>query len=155
MPTISGRKLKEAIYGLYKSSLIYIKVETAQIDREDILAKETNNRYSIGNFYFGLTQEGVKFWENASEEYGEPLDWSNNWAAHYSPFRQDGYIDGSSQETCLKELMDFNRGTDGTSKEWKVDMNSLIHSDIEGFQASYYKYIPGGHRISFKLKRVK
>ena len=150
MPNISGHKLKDTIYSLYQRSFVYIASDTEPIDREDILAEETTNEYSTGNYYFGLTPAGVEFFEEASKEYDEPIDWSNSWTASYG---QEGHIDGTSREVCLNQLINWNQKGYGEFKEWQVDMNSLVHSEIEGFKAKYYKYIPGGHRIAFKLKR--
>ena len=150
---ISGHKLKNTIYHLYERGLIYIEGETALLDREDILAEEATNEYHTGNYYFGLTLAGVEFWEEARKECDEPVDWSKTWTAHRDYNEQKGYIDGTSREVCLNAFIESNQETRGNFKDWQVDMSSLVDSEIEGFQAKYYKYIPGGHRISFKLKR--
>ena len=149
---ISGQDIKDAIYRLYEQGLIYDS-SIANIDREDILAEETTNEYHTGNYYFGLTPAGVEFWEEARKENDEPVDWSKTWTARRDYNEQKGYIDGTSREVCLNALIESNQETRGNFKDWQVDMSSLVDSEFEGFQAKYYKYIPGGHRISFKLKR--
>jgi hypothetical protein len=153
LPDISGDKLKDTIYKLYKRGLVYIESETAPVDREDILAEETTNQNSIGNYYFGLTPAGVELWEEASKKYDEPVDWSNSWIVHYDVEHQEGYINGTSREVCLNQLIRDNQSSYSLLEEWQVDMNSLVHSNVKGFQAKYYKYISGGHRIRFKLKK--
>ncbi len=35
-----------------------------------------------------------------------------------------------------------------------VDQATLRHSEIKGFQAKHYKYISGGHRIDFTIKKA-
>jgi hypothetical protein len=153
MPSITGYELKDVIYSLYKRGLIYIASETEPVDREDVLAEEITNEYSTGNYYFGLTSKGVEVWEKATEKYDEPVDWSKSWTANHDLERREGHIDGTSREVCLNRLKAWNENGYGEFKEWQVDMDSLIHSEIKGFQAKYYRYISGGHRISFKLKR--
>jgi hypothetical protein len=153
VPSITEHQLKDTIYQLYKIGLVYIESETGPVSRENILAEETENEYSNGNYYFGLTPKGVEVWEASSGKYDEPINWSNSWKASYDIERQKGFIDGTSKEVCLSVLIKDNQEGFGMFKEWQIDMDSLEHSDIEGFQAKYYKYISGGHRISFKLKR--
>jgi hypothetical protein len=38
-------------------------------------------------------------------------------------------------------------------KKWDKDANTISHLEIDGFNAKYYKYLPGGHRITFKLRK--
>jgi hypothetical protein len=40
-----------------------------------------------------------------------------------------------------------------TGKDLQIDWSSIAYSKIEGFMAKYYKYIPGGYRAIFKLKK--
>jgi hypothetical protein len=153
LQNVSGEEFKNTIYELYKRGLINDPSMSEPISREDILDEETTNEYHIGNYYFGLTPAGVEFWEEACRESGEPIDWSKSWHASYDTKKQEGYINGTSKEVCLNELESWNKKPQGDLKDWQVDMNSLVHSEIEGFQAKYYKYISGGHRVSFKLNR--
>jgi hypothetical protein len=153
IPNITGYQLKVTIYQLYKNGLVYIENETESIALESILDEETENRYASGNYYFGLTPKGVEVWESSSGKYGEPIDWSNYWKVSYDIEKREGFIDGTTKEICLNVLNDENQRGSSIFKEWQIDTDSLKHSDIDGFQAKYYKYISGGHRISFKLKR--
>ena len=149
--TYTEYKLKDTIHSLYKRGLIYDPSVPTPINRKDILAEEIENEYSTGNYYFGLTPAGVELWEEASKEYSEPIDWSNSWTLRYDSKRQEGYIDGTSRDVCLNVLIERNQDKLGSFKDWQVAMNSLVDSKMDGFQATYYKHISGGHRISFKL----
>ena len=146
-------ELKNAIYGLYKRGLIHDRGISEPIPRESIMAEDTSNQYHTGNYYFGLTPAGVEFWEEARRKNGDPVDWSRMWSAYTSPEQHEGYIDGTFREVCLNVLKSWNDNGLDFLKDWQVDMDSLMESEIEGFYATYYKYISGGHRIFFKLKR--
>lgn len=155
---LSEHLLKDTLYNLYQRKLIYIdKVsKTELIDREDIMAEEIDNEYSLGKYYFGLAPAGVEFWEEASKEYYKPVDWSSSHVTYLYPGEQDGcrgIIEGVSKEVCLNEILKWDKQGHISYTKWKVNMNSLVHSDIEGFRPKYCKYISGGHRISFKLNR--
>lgn len=153
LQNVSGHELKNTIYNLYKRGLISDRSVPEPLSCEDIMAEDPTNEYHTGNYYFGLTPAGVEFWEEARRESGEPVDWSRSWHASYDTKKQEGHIDGTSKEVCLKELESWNKKPRDSFKDWQVDMNSLIHLEIEGFQVKYYKYISGGHRISFKLRK--
>ena len=142
---ISGQELKNTIYELYKRGLIYDQSVTEPITREDILSQETTNQYLTGNYYFGLTPSGVDYWEKLSEQSGYPVDWSDSWTMTFDSERQEGHVDGTSRAVCLNALKKVDN--------LELDMNTLLDSEINGFLAKYYKYVSGGHRITFRYRK--
>jgi hypothetical protein len=147
-PEITTREVAQNIYSLYERGLIYedngkeVYLRTLLDESED---------YMENVYWFGLTEAGCKYWEDFALEYGgESIDWSNAWKGHISIKSREGYIDGTSLETCLQGLDKIDDDI-----EWQIDRSTLVHSDIKGFQAKYYKYLQGGHNISFKLKKRK
>jgi len=105
-------------------------------------------------YWFGLTTLGCSIWQSHAEQFGsETVDWSRSWVGHGPDVNGRGYVDGTSREVCLEALDHLIRFAHLTRDEdWEIDRSSLKDSAIDGFQAKYYKYIEGGHRISFKLK---
>jgi hypothetical protein len=58
-----------------------------------------------------------------------------------------GWIEGIAEKVCLEGLERLAQNA-----LWQIDKTTLKHSAVDGFQAKYYKYIQGGHRIDFKLQ---
>ena len=141
IPNISGRRVKDTLFSLYQRGLVYISGEAEPVTHEEILAEKTTDKYLVGNYYFGLTSAGAEFWEESCREIGDPIDWSDSWVIRYHAERNEGYVDGMSRTICLKAL--------NMVEDRQVDMDSLVDSEIEGFQAKYYKFLSGGHRIWF------
>ncbi len=150
MPELTSEDLKKHVYELYARGLILVDGESKRVDKQDILAEDTEAEYLVGKFYFGMTTIGTKEWEEASAQYDEAVDWSNAWVLHWDYKGQRGHIDGTSEQVCLKALAESRPDTD-----WIIDMNSLAHSEIGGFWPKYCKQISGGHRISFRLTKQK
>jgi hypothetical protein len=40
-----------------------------------------------------------------------------------------------------------------TGNDLQIDWSTIAYSKIEGFMAKYYKYVQGGYRLTFKLKK--
>jgi hypothetical protein len=144
-PEVSRADMVELLDGLYGKGLICIE-KGVPFDRKILL--EEPNEYWDTNFWFGLTEKGCQAWEDDSRKYGEsPVDWRLSWKGCFSP-EKGGYIEGVSEKICEQILKDCLKRT-----PFKVSRKSITHKKIEGFQAKYYKYIPGGDRIDFKTKR--
>lgn len=143
----SLQELREKVYELYRRGILYAYNEPVEYGK---LMSEPPEPVDIDNEYaFGLTELGSKCWEEGSKIYSDkPVDWSKAKICILSPKKGWGYIEGTTEEICLaalKEIPDYTG--------WEADKSTVVHEEIEGFQAKYYKYIPGGHRVTFKLKK--
>lgn len=144
-PEVSKINMIELLEGLYVKGLISIK-KGVPFDRKILL--EEPDEYWDTIYWFGLTEKGCNAWERNSQKYnGEPVDWSLSWRSCFSP-EEGGYIEGISEKVCIQVLKDYLR-----QNPLKINWRSIAHKNIKGFQAKYYKFIRGGHRIDFKLKR--
>jgi hypothetical protein len=79
--------------------------------------------------------------------YNEPIDWSNAVHCTFSTNNHTGYIEGISKEVCFVWLEKLEK-----EQGWHADKNTFVGSEIEGFWAKYYKFIPGGYKIRFIYK---
>ena len=146
---VSSQTVRNTVYELYKRNLIQADHEAV---KSKILMKESED-YIEAYYWFGLTQSGAKYWEESAKRYSDvPVDWSRAWSSRLSYEKQEGYVEGTSLEVCFSAIDELNQNK-YRNKEWLIDTNTFIHSEIQGFQATYFKYIEGGHRISFKLKK--
>jgi hypothetical protein len=145
--SIPAEKVNAIVYELCGRGLVSSYSKNMQKSGENILSEE-NMRHNTGEFYFGLTPAGAETWERASAVCDKPVDWSSSYVAARDFVAQKGRVDGVSREVCINALTKLTE-----DKEWQIDMNSLVESEITGFQAKYYKYMPGGYRISFRLTR--
>ena len=144
LPDTSSQDVQRGLYQLYKSGLIEL-MEGRLMQEEDLMS-ETEKSFDT-KYWFGLTSTGCDAWESGA---APPVDWSEAYTAHIDYKKQNGYIEGTTRKVCLRELNQLP-----IDKTFQIDMKSLSHSEIPGFQAKYYKYISGGHRIDFKLKRAR
>jgi hypothetical protein len=146
-PLISQKEVAESVYKMYTQGLLF-EFYNKSVDYE-ILLNESSD-YADANYWFGLTAIGCKSWEENDPVYlGEPIDWSRAWTRYLDVVNKKGWIKGTSQEVCLTALKDLIK-----DEKWQVDTTTIVHSKIEGFQAKYYKYIEGGHKITFLLKKM-
>jgi hypothetical protein len=145
--SIPAEKMNAIITELYGQGLVSIYCNNTHKSGENILSTE-NMRHNTDELYFGLTPAGAEAWERASVVYNEPVDWSSSYVAARDFVAQIGHVDGVSREVCINALDKLTE-----DKVWQIDMNSLVESEITGFQAKYYKYMPSGYRISFRLTR--
>jgi hypothetical protein len=146
---VTDNELKNTIYNLYHHGLILVDGKTKRLSKIDILHEEISKESLIGNCYFGMTTKGAYAWEEASSQYGEIIDWSDSTVSNLEYKTQRGYVEGISIQICLRKLGELI-----LDNNWQIDMNSIIHSEIDGFRPKYYKYIPGGYRICFTLKKT-
>ncbi len=94
--------------------------------------------------YYGMTTEGSAIWEEHTRMYSdEPIDWSKSWTLDVDHKTLKGHVCGTNRQVCESALAK-HAGTDIV-----VDVSTLRHSSIDGFDAKYYKKIKGGHRIDF------
>lgn len=137
----SRQDVIDALCRLHEAGLVALPDRTT-LSREALIAE------AEGNFdtphWFGLTSSGCAAWEAGSET---PIDWSEMWSGHIDYESRKGYVEGTSQDVCITALPRLI-----PDNKQQIDMTSLSHSDISGFQAKYYKHLPGGHRIDFVLK---
>jgi hypothetical protein len=146
MQKISQREIAEIVYTLYQRELLS-EFYNKKVDYQTLI-NETSD-YVDAAYWFGLTEAGYKCWEEYAPVYlGESIDWSDSWHADLNFEHQDGWIKGVSKEVCLENLEGIDK-----DNNWQIDRTTLVHSKIKGFQAKYYKYIQGGHQITFKLKK--
>lgn len=143
-PELSRTEMVELLEGLYKRGLICIESGTL-FERKKLL--EEPDKHWDTAYWFGLTEKGCKEWEAHSQQYsGQPVDWSSSWKGEFFDDKREGYIEGVSEKVCMQAL-------ENHLKDIPFTIDSIKHKEIDGFQAKYYKYIAGGHRIDFKLKR--
>ena len=144
-PNISKHEVAEIVYTLWQRGLISADINVVN---KEIRLSETEE-YANASYWFGLTEKGTSYWEEGAKVFDNgKIDWTDAWSGHFNFKKGEGFIDGTSIEVCREALQKID-----TNKEWQIDMNSLVDSEISGFKAKYYKYIEGGHRITFKLKR--
>jgi hypothetical protein len=145
-PEVSRADMVELLEELYGKGLICVE-KGLPFDRK-ILLEEPNEHWDT-IYWFGLTENGCDAWEKYSQKYSEyPVDWSSSWKGSFWSDERGGYIEGVSEDVCKQALKSQLKNVPFT-----IDKNSIEHKNIEGFQAKYYKFIPSGHRIDFKLKR--
>jgi hypothetical protein len=144
-PDVSRTEKIELIERLYEKGLISI-LNNVPFDKKNLL-KEPDGFIS-NDYWFGLTEKGCEEWEKYSQKYyGSAINWDKSWKSCFSP-EKGGYIEGVSEQICVQILKD-----DFKHKSFSVDWKSAEHKNLEEFQAKYYKYLAGGHRIDFKTKR--
>lgn len=141
VPDASWQDVLNALYRLHQSGLI--ELTDGQLLRREILMSETKGNIDTP-LWFGLTSTGCTAWESGAKS---PIDWSGAWCGHLDYESQKGHVEGTTREVCLGALTRLS-----PDKKFQIDMASLSHSELSGFQAKYYKHLPGGHRIDFKLK---
>ena len=137
----SRQDVIDALCRLHESGLVALPDGTP-LDREALIAEPEGNFDAL--YWFGLTASGCAAWEAGSET---PIDWSKMWSGRIDYEGRKGYVEGTSRDVCIAALPRLM-----PDKKEQIDMTSLSHSDISGFQAKYYKHLPGGHRIEFILK---
>lgn len=105
----------------------------------------------FSRFWFGLTSEGVKLWEdNALKFSGSEIEWKNAWSASLDYKNGVGFMCGKTREICELFLKDhFNK-----EKEIILDESSLEYTTIEKFKVKYYKTINDGVKLSFRFKKI-
>ncbi len=145
--SISRPKLEETVWELCQRGLI--APDGGQLTVEALRAEP--EEYIDQQFWFGMIEKGVLLWEKYYTVFsGEINDWSESWRGKFdAQTGQGGYVDGASRQVCLAALDRI----DGQNKLWYIDRESLDEAEIDGFQAKYYKYLKGWHRISFKMKK--
>ncbi|HBC87378.1 MAG TPA: hypothetical protein DCZ94_10520 [Lentisphaeria bacterium] len=140
------RDIIDRIEILIQKGLIKL-LNDVDFDKETLLAEPEN--YPGTEFWFGLTEKGAGAFEKHAKKFdGSEIDWSGSYCIHRDFSDQTGYVEGTSEKVCLSSLSSIL-----DDDEWIIDMTSLKHSDIPGFQAKYYKYLSGGHRIDFRIKK--
>jgi hypothetical protein len=146
LPNISIKEVAESILKLYQKDLL-LEDNHQDVVPHNLIMEGVDYRDNV--YWFGLTDKGCKYWEEYAPTYsGGPIDWSQCWVGHLDYEHKNGHVDGISLKGCLQGLKRID-----TEKDWQVDRTTLTTLVIAGFQATYYKYIKGGCRVSFKLKK--
>ncbi len=149
-PDISKIEIIDCLQQLFGKGHIQL-LHGMSFNREVMLA-EPQEEYWDTKYWFGLTDAGCKTWEDYLDKYlGDPVDWSKVWSAQLSYEKEEGYVVGTTKEVCLKAFRKLKSGRN----DFRIRRKLLKHSKIHGFDATYYKHIPGGHRIDFKLQRLR
>jgi hypothetical protein len=147
---INGTSRKEVLgtlYQLFERGLVALQ-DGGSLQLQTLLSESEDNFDT--RLWFGLTQTGCFEWEKHAEQFsGNAIHWGQSWSGNISYLDAAGYVDGTTREVCVEAL---NRLLPDDT-EWEIDRNTLQDSAIAGFDAKYYKYIHGGHRISFKLRK--
>ena len=99
--------------------------------------------------FYGLTTSGCELWERLDRTYSadEPLDWSKSWVCRLDWTHGTGCVVGATRSACEAAL-----AKESATGGWEVDTTSIVHRPVEGFQAKYYKWLSGGHEISFSIR---
>ena len=87
--------------------------------------------------WFSLTESGSAAWESNAEGYAS----------------LKALADRSGWDQGLKVLADSFPWLEGP--RLRLDKSSFQHSTIDGFYATYHKYLTGGHRIDFRFSPDK
>ena len=146
-PDISQKEVAEVVFKLYKLGLVF-EDKNLTVDLQ-ALSDEPED-YIDNKHWFGLTEAGCKLWEKDIPTYsGEAIDWSKRTSGSYSFDKKEGFIEGVSKKSCLAALESWMQH----EKDWELDRDTIVFTKINGFKAKYYKYIPGGYRLTFKLKK--
>jgi hypothetical protein len=135
------------LYQLFEHGLVGLQ-DGGSLQLQALLSESKGNFDT--RFWFGLTQAGCVEWEKHAKQFcGDAVDWAQAWSGNISYLDAQGYVDGTTRKVCIEALNTLL--SDNT--EWEIDKDTLQDSAIAGFNAKYYKYIHGGHRISFKLRK--
>lgn len=78
----------------------------------------------------------------------ETVDWTQYWRCGLDYKSKTGFVEGATRQACLARISGISLDND-----FQIDMLSLEHSELQEFQAKYYKSLPGGYRINFRLKK--
>lgn len=141
------QELREKVYELYQRGILYACNGPVEYDK---LMSEPPEQVDIDNEYsFGLTERGSECWEKGSKIYSdEPIDWTKAKISILDPKQGCGYIEGATKGICLAALEEIP-----SYSGWEADKSTIVHEEIEGFKPYYHRYLTGGHRIRFKLKK--
>jgi len=142
----SRKDILKTLHDLFNENFIYIDgVESIQSDE---LLSEPEKNFDT-KFWFGLTDKGCEAWEKHSVEFcGEPIIWKNAWRS-YETSEGISYIVGVNKTVCIEGLKQVHPD----SWEEKITDKLIEEQSIDGFNATYYKYIKGGYRIKYKLNK--
>ncbi len=138
---ISRQDVLNALCQLFDSGFINL-IDGHSLDKDSLMAEPEGSFDTV--FWFGLTAAGCLEWETNADP---PIDWSDMWRYNIDLQNMVGYIEGVSKDVCMRKLSQHN-----FHDKLDVDMGTLVHSSIKEFRAKYYKCLPGGHRIDFKMK---
>lgn len=144
-PDTPQKKVAETVYKLFERGLIF-ENKQREVDFQTLINEPTE--YLQSTYRFGLTEAGSRVWEeNALRYTGETVDWSKAYAGCFDFTNKAGRVEATSSDMCLigMEAMDKN-------EIWLIDRTTIAGLAIDGFMATYHKHIPGGYRITFKLK---
>jgi len=135
------------LYELFERGLVALQ-DGGSLQLQTLLSEPEENFDT--RLWFGLTQSGCVEWEKHAEQFcGDAIHWAQTWSGNISYLDAAGYVDGTTREVCVESLNTLLP----ENTEWEIDRSTLQYSAIAGFNAKYYKYIQGGHRISFKLRK--
>ena len=135
------------LYELFQRGLVALQ-DGGSLQLQTLLSEPQENFDT--RLWFGLTQSGCVEWEKHAEQFcGDAIHWAQTWSGNISYLDAAGYVDGTTREVCVESLNTLLP----ENTEWEIDRSTLQYSAIAGFNAKYYKYIQGGHRISFKLRK--
>lgn len=130
----------------------YIQLHNdVEFDRQNLMSEP--NEYWDTKYWFGLTPEGNAFLESYEKQHcSENMrDWSKVWSASLDFESESGYVEAPSIEVCTSAYKQLNIRND----YFKITANSEKNSKTASINPTYYKVIPGGHRIEFKLTKIK
>lgn len=146
---LSLQKLREKVYDLYQRGILY--EDAKRMVEYDKLMTEPPEQVDLDSEYaFGLTELGSEYWAEGSKKYAKkPIDWTRASIIIFHPQQGIGWVEGTTKEVCLAKLDEWPK-----ENRWQADVSTIAHEEIEGFKPHYHKYLKGGHRITFKIKKV-
>jgi hypothetical protein len=114
---------------------------------QELITRGSIRHHEADSKVYGLTTVGAATWETLGQTFSdEPIDWSKAWTLDVDMQEGKGSVTGVSMRACEIGVSQITRllGVsilEGTSR----------HEIVPGFWAKYYKWIDGGHRISFEI----
>ncbi|MBN1693404.1 MAG: hypothetical protein JW845_07615 [Dehalococcoidales bacterium] len=146
---LSLRKLRETVFDLYQRGILY-EIDKRAVKYEKLMTEPTEQMDIYNEYAFGLTELGSDLWAEGSKKYSKiPVDWTKASILVFDPPRGKGFVEGTTKEVCLTKLNEWSK-----EYRWQPEKSTIIHKEIEGFKPYYHKHLTGGHRITFKIKKI-
>ena len=144
-PNISKKEVLDSIIKLYE--LGYITTSKKYTSPFNV-KKEIE--YDYLNIDFGLTIDGVNYWDENAEKNGcSKIDWSTDSQAHLNYIEKKGWVYGATQDVCVNELNQMIN----LEKDIIIKKDSVQMREVDKFESGYYKkIIYGGYIINFRFE---
>lgn len=137
----------ETFWHLYSAGLIFVsrgKGEVVALNREELAGRVTfpEPRSSGCQVYYGLTAEGGRLWEAfAAPKWECFID-----ASVGGDERREYHEAGAASKWRLEKYLSL------VKQDQTVDDASIQWETCEPWQATYWKELPSGHRLTFNSR---